>query len=367
LVGFLFLLVYTSLQAQISYPFLETENNRDIQAYWYNIPEANVSMEIGNQMDFRSSLHLYGAAPAEKFRVEASVYLRNGKKVLEKVFELDRAAKEDNIEFRQNFFKIIVPAEFLNENPDRIIVTVESPKGKRTKEIKCRYHKLSGKITDFDGKPMKAYVVACPDSFAGDQLGKWSDEQGHYEIGLPERTYNAIVANTEHYGLSLLEAWGWHIIMDSDQTLDFKIGNGEVYNLNVWTNNGGGWNYFISFRPMALDLSKKPKKYSVNLSAQEIPIHDIAPDFLPKDLKVRINGQEAEIISLQKFYETQAPDHGMPDYLIQVKRSEAATFGKQTVQVEYDKEVEVDGKKVRCTSIGCCQFYLNYYGLSYYF
>lgn len=367
IVTILLFLIPASLSAQVPYPFIDAEGNRDIQAYWYNIPQASVLEEKGNQRDFQSSLHLYGMAPAEKFQVEVRVYLKNEKKVFEKLFELNKALKGGNVEFRKDFFKIVEPVEFLKENPDKIIVTIKSPKGKRTKEIKCRYHKLSGKVTDFEGKPMKAYVIACPDAFAGDSLGKCSDDQGNYEIDLPERTYNAIEANTEKYGVSLLEAWAWHIIMDSDQTIDFKIGNGEVYNLNVWTNNGGGWNYFLSFRPMVLDLDKKAKDYPLNLGSQEIPIHDLAPNLLPKDIRVRVNGQDVDIISLQKFYETPATDLGMPNYLVQVKRKGEAVFGKQTVQVEYDKEVEIDGKKVRCISMGVCQFYLNFYGLSYYF
>jgi len=57
----------------------------------------------------------------------------------------------------------------------------------------------------------------------------------------------------------------------------------------------------------------------------------------------------------------------MPDYLIQVLRKGPASFGKQTVVVEYDKYVEIDGKKNRISSMGLCQFYLNYNGQSEYF
>lgn len=172
---------------------------------------------------------------------------------------------------------------------------------------------------------------------------------------------------TEQYGTSRLEACGWHVIMDGDRAIDFKIGNGEVYNLHVWTNNGGGWNYFISFRPMALPFKDKTKNYAVNLSGREIPIVNLAPELESKDLSVKVNGQDMEFISLQKFYETQGPDHGMPDYLVQVLRKGPATFGKQTVVVEYDNEVEMDGKKTRICSQGTYQFYLNYNGLSEYF
>ncbi|UCC40196.1 MAG: hypothetical protein JSV96_01700 [Candidatus Aminicenantes bacterium] len=97
-------------------------------------------------------------------------------------------------------------------------------------------------------------------------------------------------------------------------------------------------------------------------------VNNLSPDLEVEDLKVKINSEEAEIISLQKYFETGGSDSGFKAYIIQVRRTRAGDFwGKQTITVEYDKIVEIDGKEVRATSMGCFQFYLNFKGLSIYF
>lgn len=351
--------------AQYNYPFMDTETDRDIQAYWYNIPPGSITLDIGQKLDFHSSLHIYGKAPDDEFQVGVKVYLKNGDQVLEKRFDVNKTEELDFVEFRNGFFKISHPAEYLDENPDKISVTVSSPKGSRSKEIECRYHKLSGQITDFNGKPFKAPIAICPDGFASESLGKWSDEEGHYEVSLPERTYNAIIAFPKSYGLTELEVWAWHVIMDFDQSIDFKVGTGEVYNLNVWPNNGGGSSYFISFRPMVL-WAMQQKKFPVKLNETEFSIMDSSPELKPKDLKIAVNGKEVEIISCQKYYETGSPGRGMPAYLVQVSSKGLNHIGKITITVEYKKEVERDQKKILCTSMGIFQFYLNFKGLSKY-
>jgi hypothetical protein len=352
--------------AQNNYPFLDTENDRDIRAYWYNIPAGSITLDIGQKLDFCSSLHICGKAPADEFQVSVKVFLKNGDQVLEKRFDINRAVESDLVEFRNGFFKIMYPVEYSEENPDRIVVAVLSAKESRSKEIMCRYHKLSGKITDFNGEPFKAPIAICPDGFASESLGKWSDEAGRYEIWLPERTYNAIIAFPKSYAVTELEVWAWHIIMDADQSLDFKVGTGEVYNLNVWPNNGGGSSYFISFRPMVL-WAMEQKTFPVNINETEFSIKDVSPELEPKDLKITVNGKEVEIISCQKYYETGNPGKGMPAYLIQVSSKGLQHPEKKTVIVEYKKEVERNQQNIVCTSMGAFQFYLNYNGLSKYF
>lgn len=69
--------------AQINYPFMDKEGNRDIQAYWYNIPHDSLTLDTGNKLDFHSFLHIYGHSPVQNFKVKAEVFLRNRKKVFE--------------------------------------------------------------------------------------------------------------------------------------------------------------------------------------------------------------------------------------------------------------------------------------------
>ena len=354
---------------EIQYPFLGTKDNRDIQAYWYNVPRASVDMEsekIGTQ-NLQSAIHIYGRAPDDTFKVEVKAYQKNGKMMHEENFPIKKTVKYKNIEFKNGFFKIIHPVEYRKERPDKITVNIQSSKGKRKKEIKCRYHKLQGKITDFDQNPLAGHINICPDAFAGAQLGVLTDPEGNYEIYLPERTYNAIIANKESYGVSTLEAWGWHIIMDSDQQLDFKIGTGEVYNLNVWANNGGGWNYFVSFRPMSLAHAKTQRNFPLTMNGKKFQIKEYSPELDMEDIRIKINGNEAQIISLQKYFETGRPASGCLAYLAQVKRTrEMGLTGKQTIELTFQKKETINGLEVETISMGYFQFYLNINGLSRY-
>jgi len=195
----------------------------------------------------------------------------------------------------------------------------------------------------------------------------WSDPLGNYEIYLPERTYSNIAVDDESYGIATAEAWGWHIIMDSDQRLDFKIGTGEVYNLNVWANNGGGNTYFISFRPMSLHLFKNINQQStIRVAGKTYNLVDTDPDLEAKDMTVKINGKDAEVISLQRYFET-VNESAMLSYILQVSRDGHDRVGKQTIWVEFENEMQMDDKRLMNNSMGYFQFYLNHSGLSTYF
>jgi hypothetical protein len=191
--------------------------------------------------------------------------------------------------------------------------------------------------------------------------GVWSDTSGYYEIFLPERTYNCFYVNDGNYRSTSLEAWAWHIIVEEDQRLDFSIGTGEVYNMHVWPNNGGSSTFFISFRPMVLwHTNSTDDKRLIN--DKEFKLVNISPDLGINDLSVTINGKQTEISSIQMYYET-GTDWAMPAYLIQVRRL-MPCFGKQTIQVRYEKTIEKEGKMVTQSSMGYFQFYPNYFGLS---
>ncbi|UCC41014.1 MAG: hypothetical protein JSV96_06165 [Candidatus Aminicenantes bacterium] len=352
---------------QINYPFLDTEANRDIQAYWYNVPQASVDSGVAGTMDIQSALHVYGMMPADLFQVEVEVYYKKGKLVFKKKFEVNKAEKSDFVQFKDGFFKLIQPVECLEENPEKVTVIITSDGEKRKKEIRCRYHKLFGRLTDFEGDPVEGFVFVCPDAFARSKLGVITDKNGNYEVVLPERTYNSIIANTAQYGISRLEAWAWHIIIDGEQQLDFKIGNGEVYNLNVWANTYKR-SYLISFRPMELFLGMKNENTTVHLNGRDFQIGVWISELEISDVQVTINGKDAEILSFQKYYETQSSNAGCIAYIIQVKRSDEHGFtGKQTVMVSYEKTVEMGGKKRVVNSVGYYQLYLNFTGLTKYY
>ncbi len=171
------------------------------------------------------------------------------------------------------------------------------------------------------------------------------------------------------YGIKTCEVWAWHIIMDSDQKLDFKVGTGEVYNLHVWPNDGGGNAYFISFRPMVLPLSgniKEIPRYQIELNGKQFEVTKASPELTDKNITVKINGKDTKIISMQKYYETGRINSALPAYLIQVSKDGLEKTGKQTVALEFECVWESKEGKAKRNSMGYYQFYLNHKGLSQY-
>jgi len=361
-------LILCSKPQTTGYPFASGEHDNDIMAYWYNCPKESIYWEYSQKTSWlQSQLHIYGKRPANSFEVTADVFLKNGKKVFSRTFSIKEEEKKKtdfDVSFSGDFFKITCPVQHLKENPGKINVRISSSKGNREKTVVCKYWKLYGKITDFEGRPLKGFVKVYPDAFEN-EVGIWSDAGGSYEIYLPERTYNCFYINDGRYKRNTLEGWAWHIIMDSHQKMDFKIGTGEVYTLNVWASNGGFATYLVSFRPMVLFTGKKEEEYTTKINGNKYQVYNIAPDLQPNDVKITINGKVTEILSMQPYFET-GKKSAMKAYLFQVQRKKP-TAGKQTICVEYNKTITVDGKELIQNSQGYFQFYNNFFGVSKYF
>lgn len=221
---------------QIDYPFNTQDPQSSILAYWYNCNTDSVSVTIKNQTSveyINPSLQIYGPMVADSFNLKAEAILSNNSVVYSKSFTVDQKnSDKNNLVISGNFFKLSFPVSPMAENPATIKITLSSTYGKIEKTINCEYHELTGKMTDFRGNPLKAFILVYPDGFGTDMAcGTWSDSDGNYKISLPERTYNAFYVNDGNYKSTTMEVWSWHMIMDSDQSLDYKIGTGEVYNL----------------------------------------------------------------------------------------------------------------------------------------
>jgi hypothetical protein len=349
---------------QVYFPFKTEDKKSSILAYWYNCkPDTAVFAGINHTSLFHSSLQIYGPFVADSFHVKAEVFLTDNNKAYENSFLVQEHVNNDeySVIVKNDYFLLISPVPHLKYNPHKIKISI-SNMGEQIMEkwIYCKYHKLCGNMYDFRDNPLRAFIMIYPDGF-DDACGVWSDLQGYYEIDLPERTYNAFYVNDGNYKSTTLEAWAWHMIMDMDQELDFKIGTGEVYNLNVWPCNGGFSTFFVSFRPMVLDMDHETS-HIWKINEKEYDYINIAPDLEIKDLKITINGEQAEIYSLQQYFET-SKDKAMPAYLVQLHRLNP-TFGKQTIRVEYDKTVDKAGKKIFQNSMGYFQFHVNFLGYS---
>ena len=363
---FLVLVLGTSLsgRGQVYFPFKEGESQSSVLAYWYNCkPGIAVEAAVKDTTFLHSSLQVYGPAISDSFYVKVEVFLPDSNLVYVNNYLLN--GREENKDYKvdivNDYFRLTSSVDQLSDNPDRIKVTIYSSETRLEKWIACKYHRIFGHTSDFRGNALKAFILIKPDDFS-EVSGVWSDAKGYYEIDLPERTYNTFYVNDGNYKSTTLEAWAWHMIVDDDQELDFRIGTGEVYNLNVWSNNGGFGTFLLSFRPMVLIKTNRETSGKQTIDGKEFTLIDIAPELDIKDLNIKINGERTEIYSLQKYFETGA-NRALPAYLVQVRRL-GSTFGKQTICVEYDKTIELDGTVQYQNSMGYFQFYTNFTGLS---
>ena len=238
--------------------------------------------------------------------------------------------------------------------PDRIRASCISGEERSELDKKCEYSVLSGKVTDFDGKPFPSAVILHRYNFGEGpfHIGAWTDRNGCYSLKVPNGLYNAFYADDDSYGKGSLECWGWHIIVDRDERLDIKIGSGEVYSLSVFTDNGGFNNLFLAFRPM---LYYKKDEYKMSIGNSEYNVTDIAPELKAEDIAVTVNGEKCTVISAQKIYETADNGYAMPMYIVQAAKPVNVDLSdKQTVTLEYDTR---DKFPNRAASFGFTQFY----------
>jgi hypothetical protein len=349
---------------QYHFPFNNENDKSSILAYWYNCKFDSVTIPALNATGyFNSSLQVYGPMVADSFQVRVEAFISDSVLAYSNTFNIKKNSSIKETDYKVDYvnghFRIMSSVNMLKSVPEMIKVNIFSTGITLEKRIVPKYHKIYGHITDFNDSPLKSFILVKPDAFE-DAYGIWSDGKGYYEIELPERVYNAFYVNDGNYKSTTLEAWSWHMIIDNEQQLDYKIGTGEVYNLHVWPNNGGYNSLFVSFRPMVLG-DKDSLHTNQIINNKDFNLVDISPKLDIRDFNITINGEEAEIFSLQEYFET-GKDIAMPAYLIQIKRLNP-TFGKQTICVEYNKSVVRNGKKVIQNSMGYFQFYTNYSGM----
>ena len=307
-----------------------------IDAFWFNNTQTEDEIL---QPDFfvpRTQLGLYAEGNFTSFPIEVKVEaLAGGQTLLSQILFLE---KEDLVGGSIDY-KICTDTQATP--PDRIRVSIKSGALSGSADIPCEYATLSGKMTDFDGNPFPAALTMSRRSFEGGEtgLGVWSDLDGNYEVIVPKGLYNSFFIDDNSYAKTSLEGWGWHMVVDGDEVHDFKIGNGEVYSLSVWTNNGGSPTLFAYFRPMALPLVASPGQYATEINGKTFDVTDICPDLMLEDVTATLNGFALQKLSLQKVYET-GDGTAMPAYILQLMRSpesaEYSAAGKQTLVVEYD-------------------------------
>ena len=265
-------------------------------------------------------------------------------KIFEKVVDIvNEESAEYDLLIKNDAVLIKIFADHVTGLPDTVRITIKIKDQVYEKRIRCKYSHIQGTITDFNGNPFPAAVVFMRKAFGGKRayIGAWTDKEGRYSVIVPNGFYCAFYAEDNSYKVSTLENWSWRMCVDRDETLNFKIGTGEVYALSVREDFGGGNFLILYFRPMILPQIKM-QEYKITLNGTDKKVTDIQPDLDKKDLKVLIDDKKAKVLSLQKIYETGIRDgkeYVLIAYIAQIEKP-LLERGKHTVIVEY----QTDGK-----------------------
>ena len=250
--------------------------------------------------------------------------------------------------------------------PEKALVEITTEKGSFQKEITLKFARIYGRSTNFDGSPRQDYIIANDNGFEN-VYAATCDENGYYEMILPQRTYNTIIANNETYGKTTLETWAWNFTACEDTELNFQVASLEVYNLYVWPNNGGARTVFISFRPMSVHRANQiDSNKDGELDAKEIvaaklsiteeefkahPFSGLAPILDEGKVKVFLDGEEVKVISVKPYAEyTHTKDdknYYSTAYIVQALRgNNRIPPGRHFIRVVIEDELDYEGQKI---------------------
>ncbi len=186
--------------------------------------------------------------------------------------------------------------------PDTIRIECKTPSKKYSKTIALSYARIKGKTTDFDGNAFPAAIVFMRKLYGGRTpcLGVWSNMNGEYSILIPTGKYDAFYVDDNSYNISTLENWSWNIIVEKDETYDFKIGNAEIYDLSAKKENDC---LYLSFRPMVM-TSMRYEESEIVIDSETYSFINIQPDIALENISVFVEGQSITVSNMERTYAT---------------------------------------------------------------
>ena len=171
--------------------------------------------------------------------------------------------------------------------------------------------KIYGKVTDFNDNPMENAKIEIKDSKFKAIYQTLSDIKGKYTLHIRKGTYMALTAYKD-YKTKNLEYWAWNVPAYQDLQINPRIGGLELYAMNGFIPQGAYPSLIIYFRPMSL---KRFKEEEENFKSK-ITI-DIAPALSEKDIELKINNEQVDILGMNKVREFIGNNQFIFAYLIQ--------------------------------------------------
>lgn len=130
------------------------------------------------------------------------------------------------------------------------------------------------------------------------------EEGAYYTIGI-----------FKDYRVRFLEYWAWNVKVTGDLKLDAVIDGLEIYACNAFKIQGAFPSLNVYFRPMSLNRLKTLEE-TADMSA--LKIIDIAPNLTLDDIAVTLNGEDVDVLMINKVKEYAGPGQSMFAYLIQI-------------------------------------------------
>jgi hypothetical protein len=226
------------------------------------------------------------------------------------------------------------------------IVTFHMGREKMKKVVRLpEQHRLYGKVLNFEGRPVQAYIVINSFKFRGVGFAK-TDADGFFEIMLPERRYQQIFICDENYGRSKLEFYGWNLYLDKDTELIARFDKIEIFRMAVGVTPER--TVIVDFVPM--DIFHTVQRINQDLK-QKVDVDYSSSKYYPKlstgDIEVFIDDSKAELWTLHKRKHSLA-DYGLDKkrqaYTLEAKIPSQIRAGKHTLKVLIHKEIDENGR-----------------------
>jgi hypothetical protein len=223
-----------------------------------------------------------------------------------------------------------------------VTVSLEKTKIERLVSLP-KQHRLYGRVTDFEGKPVQAYVMINSTKFRGCGSAK-TDAKGYFELMLPERRYQQIFVCDKNYGRSTLEFYGWNLYLDRDIELNARVDKIEIYRIAVGVTPER--TVIIDFVPMDVFHTVKGIHKDLKQKAEvDYSSSKYYPPIKLGEVEVYIDNKRAEVWTLHKRQHSLA-DSGLknktrPAYTLEAKIPTQIRPGRHTLKLVIHKRIRL--------------------------
>lgn len=222
--------------------------------------------------------------------------------------------------------------EFGNPKLSEVEICIKERRSKIKFTLPLSVHKISGKVSDFEGNPFPSYLWATrEDDFNFKSIVK-TDSNGRFTFYYPEGKRLRLFIDDKSYSKKTFECWIIADTLKSDLKINPRVGNFELYDLRVWFTGGLCYAFFV---PASLPLYMREKYYRWK---KHFP-----PNITKEDqVKVLINNKEAEVKDIIELPTCGKVYH--PSYVIIAKPKQKKLTSPTIVNVEINSQEKGRGE-----------------------